>query len=59
MKRLAAEIGLVVMMLVVGLEAVHYRTAVLEANIDRNRAWAMVVDLRRKCGPPCEQPEAK
>lgn len=48
MKRLVFEIALCVGVMVMGLEAVHYRNAVLEANIDRNRAWNTVVDLRGK-----------
>ncbi len=48
MKRLVFEIALFVGVLLMGLEAVHYRNAVLEANIDRNRAWNTVVDLRHK-----------
>jgi hypothetical protein len=49
MKRIVLETGLVVAVIVLGLEAVHYREAVLEANIDRNRAWNTVVQLREKC----------
>jgi hypothetical protein len=49
MKRIAFETGLVVAVIVLGLEAVHYREAVLEANIDRKRAWNTVVALREKC----------
>lgn len=48
MKRLVFEIALFVGVLVMGLEAVRYRNAVLEANIDRNRAWNTVIDLRHK-----------
>jgi hypothetical protein len=48
MKRLLLEVALVVGVLVLGLEAVHYRNAVLECNIDRKRAWNTVVDLREK-----------
>ncbi len=48
MKRLVFEIALFVGVLVMGLEAVHYRNAVIEANIDRNRAWNTVIELRRK-----------
>jgi hypothetical protein len=36
--------------IVLGLEAVHYREAVLEANVDRKQAWKKVVELRAKCG---------
>ncbi len=49
MKRIVLETGLVVAVIVLGLEAVHYREAVLEANIDRKRAWNTVVELREKC----------
>ena len=48
MKRIAFEVGLVVAVLVFGLEAVHYRNAVLACNIDRKRAWKTVVELREK-----------
>ncbi|HEY2030817.1 MAG TPA: hypothetical protein VGH20_16585 [Myxococcales bacterium] len=48
MKRLFFEVALVVGVLVLGLEAVHYRNAVLECNVDRHRAWNTVVDLREK-----------
>jgi hypothetical protein len=48
MKRLLFEVALVVGVLVLGLEAVHYRNAVLECNVDRHRAWNTVVDLREK-----------
>ncbi|HET9754110.1 MAG TPA: hypothetical protein VFP52_14150, partial [Myxococcales bacterium] len=47
--RIAFETGLVVAVIVLGLEAVHYREAVLEANVDRKRAWNTVVELREKC----------
>jgi len=49
MKRIVFETGLVVAVIVLGLEAVHYREAVLEANVDRKRAWNTVVELREKC----------
>ncbi|HET7784422.1 MAG TPA: hypothetical protein VFL36_00495 [Myxococcales bacterium] len=49
MTRIALETGLVVAVIVLGLEAVHYREAVLEANVDRKRAWHTVVELREKC----------
>ena len=48
MKRLLFEIMLFVGVLVMGLEAVHYRNAVIEANSDRHRAWNTVIDLRHK-----------
>ena len=50
MKRIVLETALVIVAVVLGLEAVHYREAVLEANVDRNRAWRTVVELRRACG---------
>jgi len=50
MKRLVFEIGLGTAVIILGLEAVHYRNAVLAANIDMNRAWKTVVELREKCG---------
>jgi len=49
MKRVALETGLVVAVIVLGLELIHYRNAVLDANVDRNRAWRTVVELRNKC----------
>ena len=52
MKRLALEVGLVVAVLVLGLEAVHYRNAVLDCNIDRKRAWKTVVELRDQLEKP-------
>lgn len=48
MKRLLFEVAMVVGVIVLGLEAVHYRNAVLECNVDRHRAWDTVVDLREK-----------
>jgi hypothetical protein len=48
-KRTVFETALVMMVLVLGLEVVHYRNAVLEANVDRKTAWRTVVELRRKC----------
>ena len=60
MKRLVFEIALFIGILVMGLEAVHYRNAVLEANVDRNRAWNTVVELRRgleKCTGEPTKPE--
>jgi len=50
MRRIALETALVMAVIVLGLEAVHYRNAVLEANVDRNRAWKTVVELRQACG---------
>ena len=53
MKRTVFETALVMMVLVLGLEVVHYRNAVLEANVDRKVAWRTVVELRHRCeGPP-------
>ena len=49
MKRLVFETALVIGVLVLGLEAVHYREAVLDANVDRKRAWNTVRELRAKC----------
>jgi hypothetical protein len=57
-KRLVFETALVIAAIVLGLEAVHYRNAVLDANIDRTRAWKTVVELRAKCGPAAEPPAA-
>lgn len=48
MKRMVFEVGLVVAVLIFGLEAVHYRNAVLDCNIDRKRAWKTVVELRER-----------
>lgn len=52
MKRIVFEVGLVVAVIVLGLEAVHYREAVLDCNIDRKRAWNTVVELRDKLESP-------
>ncbi|HYV67130.1 MAG TPA: hypothetical protein VE964_12870 [Myxococcales bacterium] len=52
MKRTVFETALVMAVLVLGLEVIHYRNAVLEANVDRDRAWKTVVDLRHKCESP-------
>jgi hypothetical protein len=49
MKRVAFETALVVAVLALFLEVVHYRNAVLDANVDRNRAWRTVVELRHRC----------
>jgi hypothetical protein len=49
MKRTAFETALVVAVIALFLEVIHYRNAVLEANVDRNRAWKTVVELRKKC----------
>ena len=52
MKRTVFETALIMAVLVLGLEVIHYRNAVLEANVDRNRAWKTVIDLRHKCEAP-------
>ena len=49
MKRMALETAVVITAIVLGLEAIQYRQAVLEANVDRKRAWKTVVELRRAC----------
>ncbi len=49
MTRVALETALVVAIIALTLEVVHYRNAVLDANVDRNRAWRTVVELRGKC----------
>jgi hypothetical protein len=49
MKRVAMETFLVVAVIALALEVVHYRNAVLDANVDRNRAWKTVVELRKQC----------
>lgn len=54
MKRTVVETALVVVVIVLGLEAIHYRNAVLDANIDRNRAWRTVVELRARCNEQAE-----
>ena len=46
MKRMVFETAVVAVALMLGLEVVHYRNAVLEANVDRGRAWRTVVQLR-------------
>ena len=48
MKRLVFECALFIGILVMGLEAVHYRNAVLACNIDNKRAWKTVVELREQ-----------
>ena len=55
MKRTVFETALIMAVLVLGLEVIHYRNAVLEANVDRNRAWKTVIDLRHKCDSPTGQ----
>jgi hypothetical protein len=50
MTRILIDTALVVLVLVLGLEVLHYRNAVLETNIDRARAWQTVIELRRRCG---------
>ncbi len=49
MKRTAFETALVIAVIALFLEVIHYRNAVLEANVDRSRAWRTVVELRKKC----------
>ena len=46
MVRITIDVALAVAVVVFGLEAIHYRNAVLTANVDLKRAW---VDLREKC----------
>jgi hypothetical protein len=46
MHRLVLEIAAIVACAVLGLEAVHYRKAVIESNLDRKRAWNTVIELR-------------
>ena len=58
MKRLVFEIAAIMACAVLALEAVHYREAVLDANIDRNRAWKTVIELRHSleaCGRSAHQ----
>ena len=52
MTRVALETALVVAILALALEVVHYRNAVLDANVDRNCAWKTVVELRKECAAP-------
>jgi hypothetical protein len=47
MKRTVFEVGLAVIAIVLGLEVVHYRNAVVECNIDDKRAWQTVLQMRR------------
>jgi hypothetical protein len=61
MKRMVFETAVVVVALMLGLEVVHYRNAVLESNVDRERAWRTVVQLREFCenhglAPPQGEP---
>jgi len=49
MKRTAFETALVIAVLALILEVIHYRNAVLEANVARKRAWKTVVELRQAC----------
>jgi hypothetical protein len=51
-KRTVFETALVVAVLVLFLEVIHYRNAVLDANVDRKRAWRTVVELRDQCNIP-------
>ncbi|HEY4882865.1 MAG TPA: hypothetical protein VII08_04440 [Myxococcales bacterium] len=49
MKRTAFETALVIAVIALFLEVIHYRNAVLEANVDLGRAWRTVSELRKKC----------
>ena len=49
MKRMVVEIGLGVLTLLLGLELVHKRNVLIETNLDRERAWRTVVQLRHTC----------
>lgn len=54
MSRMVLQTAFVIGALIVGLEAVHYRRALLAANVDRKEAWSTVVDLRHRmerCAP--------
>ena len=55
MKRTVFETTLVMAVLVLGLEVIHYRNAVLEANVDRKVAWRTVVEFRHKCEIPAPE----
>jgi hypothetical protein len=46
MIRIVVEIALVVGAFVLGMEAVHYRSAVVACNIENKRAWHIVQGLR-------------
>ncbi|HEX4384508.1 MAG TPA: hypothetical protein VH083_16215 [Myxococcales bacterium] len=46
MIRIVIEIGLVVGAFVLGMEAVHYRSAVVACNVENKRAWHIVQGLR-------------
>lgn len=50
MTRILIETAMVVLVIVLGLEVLHYRNAVLESNVDRHRAWQTVIELRQRCG---------
>ena len=52
MLRTWLETAGVVLLIALALEVMHYRNAVLDANVDRNRAWKTVVDLRNSCAEP-------
>jgi hypothetical protein len=47
--RTVLDTGLIVAVVVLFLEVIHYRNAVLDANVDRKRAWKTVVELRSQC----------
>ncbi|HZR09081.1 MAG TPA: hypothetical protein VFA79_10895 [Myxococcales bacterium] len=49
MLRTWLETAGVVLLIALALEVMHYRNAVLDANVDRNRAWKTVVELRHAC----------
>jgi len=49
MKRTAFETALVIAVIALFLEVIHYRNAVLAANVDLGRAWRTVSELRKKC----------
>lgn len=59
MKRMMMEVALAVMVLVLGLEVVHYRNAVLDTNLDNKRAWKTVVELRAKAEAGCAPTAAR
>jgi len=53
------ETALVIAVIALFLEVIHYRNAVLEANVDRSRAWKTVVELRKKCESVEPKPDGK
>jgi hypothetical protein len=52
MTRTLVDVLLVTLVLILGMEVVHYRNAVLDSNRDRKRAWTTVVELRERCEMP-------